>query len=155
MARGFKFLIKEEEGLYYLCIENNGAVHLCGYHTADLRLWFCISKIQVSRLIYSIVYTFICMDIQIGSQVSGQQDGRLADTHVYICISLIAGMLTYLSYMAHHIYSIVYTIICMVIKKCWHVSGQHVPRRHVDRYTPTYINGYLPSSRPADRAYHV
>ena len=84
MATGLKYRIKEEEGLYYLCIENNGAVHLCGYHTADLRLGFCISKIQVSRLIYSIVYTFIYLNKQIGWQVSGQQDGRLAGTHVYV-----------------------------------------------------------------------
>ena len=85
MATALKFRIKEEDGLYYLYIENNGAVHLCGYHTADLRLWFYISKIQVSRLIYSLVYTFICMDIQIGWQVSGtagQQVGR------YTCIRL-------------------------------------------------------------------
>ena len=79
MATGLKFRLKEE-GLYYLCIENKGAVYLCGYHTADLQLKFCISKIQVSRLIYSIVYTFICMDIQIGWQVSGQRVGR------YTCI---------------------------------------------------------------------
>ena len=125
--------------MYYLCVENNGAVHLCGYHTADLRLWFCISKIQVSQLIYSIVYTFICMDIQIGWLISGQQDGRLTDTRVYVYICLIASMLTYLSFRAYHIYSIVYTIICMVIKKCWHVSGQQVSGRHVDRYTSTYI----------------
>ena len=109
MATGLKFGIKEEEGLYYLCIENNGAVHLCGYHTADLRLWFCISKIQVSRLIYSTVYIFICIDIQIGWQVSGQQDGRLAATHVYVYLCLIAGMLTNLSHIqgssfAIHIY---------------------------------------------------
>ena len=112
MATGLKFRIKEEEGLYYLCIENNGAVHLCGYHTADLRLWFCISKIQVSRLIFSIahVFTFICMDIQIRWQVSGQQDGKLADTHVYVYIFLIASMLTYLglSFRAYHIYIVFY-----------------------------------------------
>ena len=119
-----------------MCIENNGAVHLCDYHTADLRLWFCISKKQVSRFMFSIVYTFICMDIQIGWQVSGQQDGRLADTHVYIYICLFASMLTYLSFRAYHIYSIVYTIICMVIKKCWHVSSQQVSGRQV------YVNLY-------------
>ena len=152
MARGLKFRIKEEAGL---CIKNNDAVHLCGYHTADLRLGFCICKIQVSRLIYSIVYTLICMDIQIGWQVSGQQCGRLADTHVYVYICLIASMPTYLPYRAYHIYSIVYTMICMDIKKCWHVSGQQVSGRQVDMYTLIYINGYLPSSRPADRAYHV
>ena len=58
------------------------------------------------------------MDIQIGWQVPGQQDGRLADTHVYVYTCLIANMLTYLSYRAFHIYSIVYTMICMDIKKC-------------------------------------
>ena len=100
MALGLEFLIKEEEGLYFLCIEKNMAVHLCSYHTADLRQWFCISKIQVSQLIYSIVYTLIGMDIQIGWWVPGQQDGRLADTHVYVYTCLIASMLTYLSYRA-------------------------------------------------------
>ena len=129
MARGFEFRFKEEEGLYYLCIENNG----CGYHNADLQLWFCICKIQVSWLIYSIVYTLVCMDKQIGWQVSGQQDGRLADTHVYVYICLIASMPTYLSYRAYHIYSIVYTMICMDIKKCWHVSSQQVSGRQDDR----------------------
>ena len=128
MAIGLTFRIKEEVRLYYLCIENNGTVHLCSYHTADLRLWFCISKIKVSWLIYRIVYTFICMDIQIGWRISGQQDGRLADTHVYVYICLIASMQTYLSYRAYHIYSIVYTIICTVIKKYWHVSLHQVSR---------------------------
>ena len=95
------------------------------------------------------------MDIQIGWQVSEQQDGRLADIHVYVYEFLIASMPTYLSYKAYHIYSIVYTMICMGIKKCWHVSGQQVSGRQVDMYTLIFINGYLPSSRPANRAYHV
>ena len=61
------------------------------------------------------------MDIEIGWQVSGQQDGRLAYTHVYIYgqhndIPLIQG-LSYI-YIYICIYSIVYTIIYMVIKKC-------------------------------------
>ena len=132
MALGLEFLIKEEEGLYYICIENNVAVHLCSHHTADLRHWICISKIQVSQLKYSIVFTMICMDIQIGWQVPGQQDVRLADTHVYVYTCIIASMLTYLSYRAYHIYSIVYTMICMDIKKCWHVSGQQVSCRQVN-----------------------
>ena len=72
------------------------------------------------------------MDIQIGLQVLGQQDGRLADTHVYVYICLIASMPTYLSYRAYNIYSSVYTMICMDIKKCWHVSGQQVSGRQVD-----------------------
>ena len=74
----------------------------------------------------------ICMDIQIGWQVPGQQGGRLADTHVYVYTCLIASILTYLSYRAYHICSIVYTIICMDIKKFWHVSGQQVSCRQVD-----------------------
>ena len=64
--------------------------------------------------------------------MTGQQDGRLADTHVYVYTCKIASMLTYLSYRAYHIYSIVYTMICMDIKKCWHVSGQQVSCRQVD-----------------------
>ena len=99
--------------------------------------------------------------LSIGWRVSGQQGGRLADTHVYVYICLIASMPTYLPYRTYHIYiyiyiySIVYTMICMDIKKCWHVSDQHVSGRQVNMYTLIYINGYLPSLRPADRAYHV
>ena len=132
MALGLEFLIKEKEGLYYMFIKNNVAVHLCSYHTVDLRHWFCISKIKVSQLIYSIVYTMICIDIQIFWHVPGQQDGRLADTHVYVFTCIIASMLTYLSYRAYHIYSIVYTMICMDTKKCWHVSCQQVSCWQVD-----------------------
>ena len=40
MARGLKFWIKEEEGLYYLCSENKGADQLRGCREADLRLCF-------------------------------------------------------------------------------------------------------------------
>ena len=44
MARGLKFRIEEEEGLYYLCSENKGADQLRGYRKADLRLCFRICK---------------------------------------------------------------------------------------------------------------
>ena len=44
MARGLKFRIYEEEGLYYLCSENKGADQLRGYGEADLRLCFRICK---------------------------------------------------------------------------------------------------------------
>ena len=44
MARGLKFGIKIEEGLYYLCSENKGADQLCSYREADLRLCFRICK---------------------------------------------------------------------------------------------------------------
>ena len=47
MARGLKFWIKKEEGLYYLCCENKGADQLHGYRAADLRLCFYICKRQV------------------------------------------------------------------------------------------------------------
>ena len=43
MARGLKFRIKEEEGLYYLCSKNKGADQLRGYYAADLCFcfWIC------------------------------------------------------------------------------------------------------------------
>ena len=44
MARGLKFRLKEVEGLYYLCSENNGADQLRGYREADLCLCFRIFK---------------------------------------------------------------------------------------------------------------
>ena len=48
MARGFKFRIKIEEGLYYPYSENKGADQLRGYREADLRLCFRICKKPVS-----------------------------------------------------------------------------------------------------------
>ena len=47
MARGFKFRIKREEGLHYLCSENKGTDQLCGYREADLRFCFCKCKTLV------------------------------------------------------------------------------------------------------------
>ena len=44
MARGFKFRIKIEEGLHYLCSENKGADQLRSYREADLHFCFCICK---------------------------------------------------------------------------------------------------------------
>ena len=44
MARGLKFRIEEEEGLYYLCSKNKGADQLRCYREADLRLCFRICK---------------------------------------------------------------------------------------------------------------
>ena len=44
IARGLKFRIKEEAGLYYPYSENKGADQLRGYREADLRLCFCISE---------------------------------------------------------------------------------------------------------------
>ena len=46
MARGLKFRIQKEEGLYeyYPCSENKGADQFFGYREADLRLCFRIYK---------------------------------------------------------------------------------------------------------------
>ena len=50
MARGLKFRINEEEGLYYQCSENKGADQLRGNREADLRLCFLICKMFVFSL---------------------------------------------------------------------------------------------------------
>ena len=78
------------------------------------------------------------MDIHIGWQVQGQQDDRLADTHVYVYTCVIATMLTYLSYRAYHICSIVYTMICMEVIACIRSVGIMSAGRHVDMYTLIY-----------------
>ena len=44
MARGLKFRILIEEGLYYPCSENKGADQLRSYCAADLLLCFRICK---------------------------------------------------------------------------------------------------------------
>ena len=44
MARGLKFRIYEEDGLYYPCSENKGAEQLRGNREADLRLCFRVDK---------------------------------------------------------------------------------------------------------------
>ena len=50
MARGLKFQIYIEEGLYYPCRENKGAGQLHDYHEADLCLCFRICKMLVFSL---------------------------------------------------------------------------------------------------------
>ena len=44
MARGLKFRIKEEEGLYYPCSKIKGADQIRGYREADLRLCIGVCK---------------------------------------------------------------------------------------------------------------
>ena len=44
IARGLKFRIKVEEGLYFPCSENKGADQLHGYREADLSICFRICK---------------------------------------------------------------------------------------------------------------
>ena len=58
MARGSKFWIKKEKGLYYLCSENKGADQLRGHREADLRLCFRICKKPVfsRRGSYAIIF---------------------------------------------------------------------------------------------------
>ena len=58
MARGLKFRIKKEEGLYYLCSENKGADQLCSYRTADLHLFFAYAKSQFSHDMAHINYVY-------------------------------------------------------------------------------------------------
>ena len=47
IAKSLKFLMNEEEGLYYSCSENKGTDQLRDYRKADLRLWFCICRLLV------------------------------------------------------------------------------------------------------------
>ena len=49
MARGLKFGILIEEGVYYLCSENKGADQLRAHCEADLRLCFRMCK----KLVFS------------------------------------------------------------------------------------------------------
>ena len=49
MARGLKFRIWIEEGLYYPCSEDKDADLLCGYREADLRLCFPYAKSRFSH----------------------------------------------------------------------------------------------------------
>ena len=44
MARGLKFRIQKEEGLYYPCSENKGADQLRGYRKDDLRLAYAKNR---------------------------------------------------------------------------------------------------------------
>ena len=65
IARGLKFRIWKEEGLYYLYSKNKGADQLCGYRTADLRLCFCIyAKCRFSHDAAHTVFTLavVCPD---------------------------------------------------------------------------------------------
>ena len=49
MARGLKFRILKEEGLYIVFSENKGADQFRGYREADLRLCFRICKTLVFK----------------------------------------------------------------------------------------------------------
>ena len=60
MARGLKFRILEEEGLYYLFSDNIGADQLRGYREADLHLCFCICKKPYSHNEALLVSINIC-----------------------------------------------------------------------------------------------
>ena len=51
MARGMKFRIEEEEGLYYPCSENKDADQLCGYRlfTHMLKVGFLITRLILNK----------------------------------------------------------------------------------------------------------
>ena len=49
VARGLKFHIYEEKGLYYIRSDNKGADQLCSYTAADLRLVFAYAKSMFSH----------------------------------------------------------------------------------------------------------
>ena len=51
MARGLKFRVKKEEGVYYICSENKGADQLRCYREADLRLCFAYAKGRFSHVV--------------------------------------------------------------------------------------------------------
>ena len=46
-SKGLEISDLGSRGICYLCIENEGADKLQGYHAADLRLCFCLCKKQV------------------------------------------------------------------------------------------------------------
>ena len=78
MARRFKFRIKEEEGWYYLCIENNGAVTtqlIGGFSFAYAKSRFLGSPIYIDLFGYT-------TDRWAGIRTAGRQVGR------YTCVRL-------------------------------------------------------------------
>ena len=50
MARGLKFQIKKEEGLYFLCSENKGADQICVFVVAYAKCWFSHDAAQISLI---------------------------------------------------------------------------------------------------------
>ena len=58
MARGLKFWVKIEEGLYYPCSENKGADQLRVFREADLRLCFRMCKNRFSNNEAQIIVIF-------------------------------------------------------------------------------------------------
>ena len=64
IARGLKFWIYEEEGLYYLFSENKGADQLRGYREADLCLCFRICKKKAGFLMTRLIFFYLCSNLQ-------------------------------------------------------------------------------------------
>ena len=69
----------------------------------------------------TLIVLYIHLSVWIYRYVGRYQDNRTTGwqihNHVYVYICLIASMPIYLSYRVYHIYSFVYTMICMDIKK--------------------------------------
>ena len=63
MARGLKFRMQLDEGLYYLCCESKGADQLCGYRAANLGLFWHMHK---SRFCHGAVHMFSVLLIVLG-----------------------------------------------------------------------------------------
>ena len=53
MARGLKFWIYEEEGLFYLCSENKGAKQLCGNSCAVTAQLICAFVFAYAKIWFS------------------------------------------------------------------------------------------------------
>ena len=69
VARGWKFWIKEVEGLYFLCSENKGADQLRGHREADLRLCFRICKVLVFSRSGSYIISKNCKNLVVRTQL--------------------------------------------------------------------------------------
>ena len=65
-ARSLKFWIYKEEGLYYLCNENKGAVQLCSFFTADLCLCFCLCILLVFSCYGSVTHRVFGNSLPVG-----------------------------------------------------------------------------------------
>ena len=72
MARGLKFQIKKEEGLYYLCIKKKGADQLPCYRAANLHLCFRIYK-QKAGFLPTWLKCFTCVT----GKVAGVDDAAI------------------------------------------------------------------------------
>ena len=88
------------------------------------------------------------------------QDSKTAGWQIHIICLYMSNcqhddlpLIQGLSYIWYCIYNDLYGY--KEVLACIRSAGIMSSGRQVDMYTLIYINGYLPSCRPADRAYHV